>query len=109
MFRGDVVADDAHAADLAVNIDRPIAVGPPHVLAAAVTRDRHQLIDMPGRSLAGHDVVDLGTDDVPYLFPARASASAQRTRMPLGTHRRAIGVVVELDQFGAPPDEHRVA
>ena len=47
MLRSDIVADDEHATDLAVEINRPVAVGPPHVLAAAVTRDRYQLVDIP--------------------------------------------------------------
>ena len=28
--------------------------------------------------------------------------------MPFGTHRLAIGIVIELDEFQSPPNEHRV-
>src|SRR4029079_15464410 len=98
-----------NAAHLAFEVDGTIAVGPPDILATAVTGDGDQLILMPGRSVARHDVVDLGSDNVPYLGPALAAPRAQSARMPFRTHRLAVGIVVELDQFGAPPDEHRVA
>src|SRR6476620_1970658 len=29
--------------------------------------------------------------------------------MPLGTHRLSVSIVVELDEFRSPPNEHRVA
>ena len=111
MVLRDVVADDEHAADavgLRVIVDRAEAVGPPNVLAPAMAGHRYELVLVPGGTLPGHHQLDLRADDVPDLGPALAATLAQRTRMALGTHRPAVGVVIELDQLGPPPDEHRV-
>ena len=108
---GHVVADHQHAADAAgrLVVDRAVAVSPPHILAPAVAGDRHQLVLVPGRAPPRHDQLDLRADDVPDLGPALAPALAERAGMALRSHRLAVGVVVELDQLRAPPDEHRVA
>src|SRR6202795_1373244 len=105
----DILADDKHAAHLAFEIDRTKTVRPPDILATAVTRYRYQLVHIPGRSFARHDVVDLRANDVPYLIPALAAACSQGARMPFGPHRLAIGIVVELDEFRSPPNEHRMS
>ena len=105
----DILADDKHAAHFAFDIDRTKAIGPPDILATAVTRDRHQLVLMPGRPVARHDVFDLGADDVPDLIPAFAAPCSQSAWMPFRPHRLAVGIVIELDEFRSPPDEHRMA
>src|SRR5829696_4809832 len=105
---GDISADDKHAAHSAVDIDWTEAIGPPDILATTVTRDRYQLVLMPGRPVARHDVLDLGADDVPYLIPTLAASSSQGAWMPFGPHRLTVCIVIELDEFRSPPDEHRV-
>ena len=108
IFPGDVAANHQHAADAIVLVDRTIAVGPPDLFEPAVARHRNELVLVPGRAAAAHHLLDLRTDDRPDLGPAFPSALAERARVALGSHGLAIGVVVELDQFGTPPDEHRV-
>nr|WP_106757496.1 hypothetical protein [Massilia glaciei] len=105
---GHVVAHDKHPAHAAGVLDRAVAVGPPHVRARAVPGHRHQLVDVPGRAPPLHDRLDLRADDGPDLAPACAPALSQRVRVSLGAHGGAVGVVVELDQVLAPPDEHRM-
>ena len=48
------------------------------------------------------------TNRLPDLGPAFPAALTERARVAFGSHGPAIGIVVELDQFFAPPDEHRV-
>ena len=108
MLLGDVAAYHEDAADAVAFIDRAVAVGPPDLFEPAVTRDRHQLVLMPGGAAAAHHLFDLGTDDGPDFGPAVAAALAERARVPLRTHGLAVGVVIELDQLRTPPDEHRV-
>src|SRR4030095_8715075 len=105
----DVPADDKHTAHFAFEIDWTEAVRPPDILAAPMPRYRHQLVLKPGRPVACHDVLDLGANDVPYLIPAIAAPRSQSARMPFRPHSLAIGIVVELDEFRSPPNEHRMA
>ena len=105
---GYVLTNHQHAADAVIFVDRAVAVGPVDLLEFAVTRHRHQLFFMPGGAAAAHHLFDLRTDDGPDLGPAFPAALAERARVALGPHGLAIGVVIELDEFGAPPDEHRV-
>src|ERR1700716_3462019 len=104
MLRGYVVAAHEHAADAALDVDRSIAVGPPHILAPAVARDRHQTVLVPCRSFAGHDIVDLRPDNIPNLRPALAPALPQPAGVTLRSQGPPVCVVVELDQVRAPPD-----
>src|ERR1700738_384229 len=108
MLLSDVAAHHEDAADAVVFVDRAEAVGPVDLVEPPVTRPRDELVLVPGRGAAAHHLLDLGTDDRPDLGPALPSALAERARMTLGSHGLAIGVVVELDQFGTPPDEHRM-
>jgi hypothetical protein len=105
---GDVAANHEHAANAVVLVDRTITVGPVDLLELAVTRHRNELILVPHRAPAAHDLLDLRTDNVPDFSRAFASALAERARVALRSHGLAIGVVVKLDEFGTPPDEHRV-
>ena len=41
--------------------------------------------------------------------PMMSHISAQSARMSFGAHRLAVGIVIELDEFRSPPNEHRVA
>src|ERR1700749_2640559 len=100
---GDIPADDQHTADVVFEINRTEAIRPPDIFATAVSRHGHQLVLVPGSSLACHDVFDLGADDVPYLIPTLAAPRSQRARMPLRPHRLTVGIVVELDEVGSPP------
>ena len=92
-------ADDQHAADAArrgLVVDRAVAVGPVDVFDAAVARDRHQLVDVPGGAAAGHHLLDLRADDVPDLVPHLARRPAERARVALradrvGDRRRCRG------------------
>src|SRR4051812_129847 len=108
MLAGDVAAHHQHAADTVVLVDRAVAIGPPDLLEPAVARHRHQLVLVPGRAAAAHHLLNLRADNGPDFFPAFAARLAQRARVPLRTHGLAIGVVIELDQLGTPPDEHRL-
>jgi hypothetical protein len=105
---GHVAADHEHAADAVVFVDRTVTVGPVDLLQPAVTRHRNQLVLMPGGAAAAHDLFDLRADDGPDFRPARAAGLAERARMTLRPHGLAIGIVIELDELRAPPDEHRV-
>ena len=105
---GHVAADHQHAADAVILVDRAVAVGPVDLLQPAVPRHRNELVLMPGRAAAAHHLLDLRTDDGPDFSPAFPPALTERARVALGSHGLAIGVVIELDEFGAPPDEHRV-
>src|SRR5258707_9651334 len=105
---GHVAANDKHAADAVVFVNRAEAVGPVDLLQPAVTRDRNELVLMPGRASAAHHLFDLGTDIVPDFSPALPSALSKRARVALGSHGLAVSVVVELNEPLAPPDEQPV-
>ena len=105
---GHIVADHEHAADLALDVDRTIPIGPPHILTPTVARNRHKLIDVPSGAFAGHDEFNLWTDDVPNLFPTIITALAERTRVTFRAHGLPVRVVIKLYQLRSPPDEHRV-
>ena len=105
---GHVAAHHEHAADAVAFVDRTVAVGPVDLLQPAMTRHRNELVLMPGRAAAAHHLLDLGADNGPDFLPAFPPALTQRARVPLGSHGLAIGVVIELNELGAPPDEHRV-
>ena len=108
VFHGYVAANDEHASNAVVFIDRTVTVGPVNLLQPAVARDRDQLVLVPGGAAATHYLLDLRADDVPDLRPAFPSALTERARMALRSHGLAIGVVIELNEFWTPPDEHRV-
>src|SRR3977135_4542975 len=108
MVLGHIAANHKHAADAVVFVSRAVAIGPVDLLQPAVTRDRNELVLMPGRASAAHHLLDLRTDDVPDFSPALPSALSKRARVALGSHSLAIGVVIELNEPLAPPDEHRV-
>ena len=99
---GHVAANHQHAADAVVLVDRAVAVGPVDLLQPAVARHRNELVLVPGRAAAAHHLLDLRTDDGPDFGPAFPPALTERARVALGSHRLAIGVVVELDQLAGP-------
>src|SRR3978361_2079737 len=106
MFVADVTADDQHAPNFAVVVDRAVAIGPPDILPYTVAGDRNQSILVPHRAAAAGDQIDLRADDRPDFGPALAPWSPQRRRVPLRSHRSGIGIVIELNKILAPPDEH---
>src|SRR4029077_8174900 len=108
VLSGHVVADHKHAADLVLDVDGAIPIGPPYVLTPAVTRHWHKLIDVPCGAFAGHNEFNLGPNDVPDLHPTIITALAERTRVTFRPHGLPVGVVIKLDQLRSPPDEHRV-
>ncbi len=65
----------------AVIVYGTVAVSPVHLLEPAVPGDGNQLVFVPGRTPAGHDLLDLGSYDVPDLGPDLARRLTQRTRM----------------------------
>jgi len=105
---GHVLANHQHAANAVLFVDRTVAVGPVDLLEFALTRDGHQLFFMPGGAAAADHLLDLGADNGPDFGPAFAAALAKRAGVALRPHGLAIGVVIKLDEFGTPPDEHRV-
>src|SRR3954467_4755732 len=108
MLLRHVAANDEHAANAIIFVDRAKTVGPVDLLEPAVSRDRNQLVLVPRRATAAHHLLDLRTDNVPDFSPALPSALAQRAGVALGSHGLAIAVVIELNEPGAPPDEHRM-
>jgi hypothetical protein len=108
MVLGHVAANHEHAADAVVFVDRTVAVGPVNLLQPAVTRHRNELVLVPRRAAAAHHLLDLGADNVPDFRPALPSPLTERAWMALGSHGLTIGVVIELNELLAPPDEHRV-
>lgn len=84
VFFGHVTAYDENAANAVRFVDRAVAVGPPDLFEPAVTRDRHQLVLVPGRAAAAHHLFDLGTDDGPDFGPAFAAALAECAGVPPG-------------------------
>src|ERR1700688_3319162 len=108
MVLGHVAANDEHAADAIIFVDRAKAVGPVDLLELAVTGDRNELVLMPRRTCAAHHLLDLRTDNVPDFSPALPSALAERAGVAFGTHGLAVGVVIKLDELRTPPDEHRM-
>lgn len=97
MFPGNIVTYDQHATHAGGIPDGAVAIGPPDVLAPAVTRDGDKLILVPRRRTTGHDGVDLRADDRPYFLPALAPRLAQRTGVPLRPHGLPVRVVIKLD------------
>src|SRR5918993_4977868 len=60
------------------------------------------------RPSAAHHVVDLRPDRRPDLLPALASTLAHGGRVFTVAEARDIGVGVELNEVGPPPEKHRV-
>jgi len=89
-------------------VDRAKAICPPNVLTFSVTGHRYEVILMPRRAFAGHDLLDLRTNDAPNFLPAFATALSECAWVPFRSQSLTISVVVKLDQFRTPPDEHRV-
>ena len=109
---GRLRADHQHAAHFAGRIrvvQGAVAVGPVHVLQLAIAGDGDELVFVPGGAATGHHLLDLRTDDRPDFGPHLGAGPAERRGMALRANRAAIGVVVEAEQRGAPPDVHRVA
>jgi molybdopterin converting factor small subunit len=57
----------------------------------------------------GHDGFDLRSDDGPDLGPALDGFLSEGAGMLVGADAGAIGVVIELNEVFAPPEEHRLA
>jgi molybdopterin converting factor subunit 1 len=107
---GCVGADDKGAADDSGGVaDGTVAVGPVDVFEFSVAEDGDELVFVPGGFAGGHDGVDLRTDDRPDLRPAVDAALAEGAGMLVGSDAGAVGVVVELDEVFAPPEEHGIA
>src|SRR5262245_33380956 len=85
-----------------------MAVGPVRLFDKTVAQDGHELIFVPDGRPPLQYVVDLRRNDGPNLLPAVSTSLPHRRRMLAATEARQIRVVVELDELGAPPKEHRV-
>ena len=107
--RRRLLADDQRSTDRAViGVHGAVAVRPPDVLEASVALDREILVLVPGGRATGHDLLDLRSDGFPDVGPAFAPAHAERLRVPpAAAEAGAIGVVVDLNELRAPPEEHR--
>jgi hypothetical protein len=106
---GRLGANDEHAADAARLVDdRRESVGPVHILELAVAEHRDESVFVPEGLSAAHHVVDLRTDDGPYLRPGVSTSRAHRDRVFPEAEARYVGVVVELGELGAPPEKHRM-
>ena len=95
---GPVVAEDGR-----------VAVRPVRLLDALVAPDRDIPVFIPGRPGVTHHVVDLRTDDRPDLRPAVPAPLPHRGGMLAFSEAGHVGVVVDLDEFRSPPEEHGMA
>src|SRR6202011_2761908 len=89
--------------------DWTVAIGPIDIFELSVADDGDELILVPGCLTFGHDGCDLGSDDGPNLWPAVAAILSEGCGMLVAPEAGAIGVVIELDEFFAPPEKHWMA
>lgn len=59
MLRGNIVAYDESAAHADAILNRAVAIRPPNIFAATVSRHWNQLVLVPGREPAIHDTINL--------------------------------------------------
>ena len=106
---GGLGADHQGAADLAVVVEHGrVPVGPVDLFDPSVAEDRNQRVLVPGGPRVRHHVVDLRPDDRPALLPAVATALPERPGVFADPEARPVGIIIELDQLGSPPQEHRL-
>jgi hypothetical protein len=100
------LADRAEDAGDALRLvpDRAVREGEVALLGEAVALEEQELVLRPGGGAAGEHTLEHRADDVPDLRPHIAPARAHRARVLVAEHR-AVGVVVDLDHLGPPPDE----
>ena len=98
-----------NAADAAVVCwDRAIGEGVVGLLRIAVALHDEELRFHIGAFLAAHRLGQHGRDVVPDLAPDFLGRPAERPRM-LAADDRLVGVIIEVDQLGPPPDPDRLA
>ena len=90
--------------------DWAVAVGPPDVFEPTVALDGQILVFVPCGVAPRHHLIDLRTDCNPAVTPELAAACAEGPRVPATAPQDVpVVVVVELDELGPPPEEHRVS
>jgi hypothetical protein len=51
-------------------------------------------------------MLNLRADDVPDFPPAFATSLPEGARVSLRTHSLTVGIIIELNEFRTPPNEH---
>ena len=108
---GNLVHRGEHPADTvrrALIRHRTVGDGEVALLEVAVAVDLELDVLHPRGGAAVERLIDQRTDDVEDLAPAFAHRAAEVLRVLRAEHG-AIGVVVDLDVLGPPPQEHREA
>ena len=90
-------------------VDGAVTVGPVDVLEFAVANDGDQRVLVPGRRIAAHDLVDLGTNDGPDFRPRLRCGPPENRRMLLRTQGTPVCVVVKAHEIGPPEYENWMA
>ena len=106
---GDLVHRRQHAADAArrgVVGNRAVGEGEMRFFEKPVSVDLQRQVIHPGRGTAAERAIDQRADDMPDLRPAFARRLRQRSGMLL-SQDRAIGVVIDRDVMGSPPQQQR--
>ena len=88
--------------------NRAVGVGEECFLGETVPLHDELELLVPGRPPLAHHQLGLRTDRVPDLGPDLPSGAPEGRRVAVAQDR-GVGVVVDVDQCVAPPDEHRVA
>jgi hypothetical protein len=73
-----------------------------------IAEDGNELVLIPTRLPAQHDVFDLRPDNRPDLLPAVRSTLPHRRGVLTDAEARQVSIVVELNEIRAPPQEHRM-
>src|SRR5579883_614439 len=76
------------------------------LLGKPIALKQQQLVLRPRGLASRQHALEHRPDDVPYLRPAFLAPLSQRFWMFLAKNR-FIGIIIELDQFRPPPDQHR--
>src|SRR5262245_37451077 len=100
---GDSAEDTTNTAGLVTN--GTIRKGEITLFRVAAPFEREKLIFRPRCAPVLDDAVEHRPDDVPDLRPHVAPRPTECCRM-LFDKKLAVGVVIELDVFGSPPDQN---
>src|ERR1700694_5532327 len=107
---GRLGAGDEHAADrpgLCANWTiREVEIA---FLQIAIPVQRQQLVDVRARRTVPQHALEHRTNEIPDLGERLGAAAPKSRGMLARAQDRPIGVVVELDEVGAPGDIHRIA
>ena len=103
-------ADDERATNAPITVaDRVEAERVPGILQSAAAIKGQMLVFEQHGSATRHHLLDLRSHHVPDLGPEFSTSSAERRGVQApGVETRPVGVIVQLDELGPPPEEHRL-